>query len=406
GCVVSSNFSDAYTKKYDIPQITISEKFISNRIGMEIKKEQIVKILTKLDFDVKTNGEDIVVTVPSFRATKDVSMKEDLVEEIARIFGYDNITPTPLAFNPKPIKLNKAVKEEYEVKKLLASKYDAVEVHSYIWNFKDFNEEHNIDTCPVVKLMDSSNAGQSGIRKELLPTMLKVVFENRNSFDDIRVFEVGRVAESLDKNNLVNEKKKLAVSFASKTKDVQTLFTELKTFVVDYFENNLKVSVKLVEGDKPNFMHPINTFRILAGGIDVGYIGVVHPKTSKSIDKKLNIVGLEIDFGKAMNLEGEFKKAVIPSKFQTVKFDVSVLAAQTMLYGEVEQILCGFYSKISNGFELKEIYENESLNGFKSVTVCFELGATDHTLQGSEIDEFLNELVAYLNSHNLSIRSN
>lgn len=404
-CKVSSCFSDAYTKKYDIPKIVISEEFISRRIGMPISKEQIVKILTKLDFKVETNNDDIIVTVPSFRATKDVSMKEDLVEEIARMFGYDNITPRPLAFNPKPIKLNKTVSEEYEVKKLLATKYNAVEVHSYIWNFKDFNDEHGIETCPVVNLMDSSNAGQSGIRKELLPTMLKVVSENRSSYDDIRVFEVGRVADSLDENNLVVEKKKLAVSFASKTKNVKELFTSLKTFVVDYFENDLKVDVKLVEGDKPMYMHPVNTFRILAGNEDVGYIGVVHPKTSSLIDKKMNIVGLEIDFGKASLMYGEFKKAIIPSKFQTVKFDVSVLVPENMLYGELESILNNYESKISNGFTLKEIYRNESLEGLKSVTVCFELGAKDHTLEGKEIDEFLSGLISHLDKLGLKIRN-
>ncbi len=406
GCSVSSSFSDAYTKKYDIPKITISQKFISSRIGMEIKTEQIVKILTNLDFKVETKGEEIVVTVPSFRATKDVSMKEDLVEEIARIFGYDNITPKPLAFNPKPQTLNKNVSEEYEVKKLLATKYDAVEVHSYIWNYKDFNTEHNIDTCPVVSLMDASNAGQSGIRPKLLPTMLKVVFENKNSFDRIRIFEVGRVAESLDENNLVVEKKHLSVCFASKTENEQQLFANLKTFVFDYIQNNLKVACELQEGDKPNFMHNVNTFRIIANNEDVGYIGVVHPKTALTIDKKMHIVGLEIDFGKLVSLEGEFKKPIIPSKFQTVNFDVSVLVPQDYLYGKLEEILNNFKSNISNGFKLKEIYENESLKGFKSITVSFELGSCDHTLSGNEIDEFLKNLVSHLESFNLKIRNN
>lgn len=406
GCSVSSSFSDCYSKKYDIPVIKISENFISKRIGMKISKQQIIDILTKLEFKVEENNDEIIVTVPSFRATKDVSMQEDLVEEIARIFGYDNIVPTPLAFEPKPIKLNKNVSEEYEVKKLLATKYCAVEVHSYIWNFKDFNDEHGIISEPVVRLMDSSNAGQSGIRKELLPTMLKVVSENRNSFEDIRVFEVGRVAESLDENNLAVEKKKLAVCFASKTKSKENLFESAKTFVFDFAKNELQLDVCLIEGNKPNFMHPINTFRVLANGIDVGYIGVIHPKTSMLIDKKLNIVGVELDFGKLLEQNGAFKKAIIPSKYQSVNFDVSILTPKDMNYGNLEEILKKYNSTISKGFKLKEIYENESLNGQKSTTVCFELCANDHTLQGGEIDEFLLGLVKHLDSFNLKIRNN
>lgn len=400
---VSSSFSDEYTKKYDTKVITINEDFISNRIGEKITTNQIVKILTNLKFDVKLNDKDIVVTVPSFRATKDVSMKEDLVEEIARSYGYDNITPTPLAFEPKPIELNKNVKQEYEVKKLLAEKYNATEVYSYIWNYKDFNEEHFIDSTPVVKLLDSSNAGQSGIRPILSPTLLKVIYENRNALSEIKVFEVGRVAESLDENKLVVEKKKLSVVFASQTKTTTMLFNNLKQFIFDYAKNNLNITLQLTEGEKPNFMHPFNTFRVTYNGVDYGYIGVVHPKTSKSIDKRLNIVLLEIDFGELIKNEGAFKKAIVPSKFQATELDLSVLAPENLLYKQITDKIDEYKSNILQGYVLKDIYESEKLNGQKSVTFTFTL-SSDHTLEGQEIEDFLNGLISHLEKYNLIIR--
>ena len=400
---VSSSFSDEYTKKYDTKVITINEDFISSRIGEKITTNQIVKILTNLKFDVKLNDKDIVVTVPSFRATKDVSMKEDLVEEIARSYGYDNITPTPLAFEPKPIELNKNVKQEYEVKKLLAEKYNATEVHSYIWNYKDFNEEHFIDSTPVVKLLDSSNAGQSGIRPILSPTLLKVIYENRNALSEIKVFEVGRVAESLDENKLVVEKKKLSVVFASQTKTTTMLFNNLKQFIFDYAKNNLNITLQLTEGEKPNFMHPFNTFRVTYNGVDYGYIGVVHPKTSKSIDKRLNIVLLEIDFGELIKNEGAFKKAIVPSKFQATELDLSVLAPENLLYKQITDKIDEYKSNILQGYVLKDIYESEKLNGQKSVTFTFTL-SSDHTLEGQEIEDFLNGLISHLEKYNLIIR--
>jgi len=404
GIKVSSSFSDCYKKKYNTATIVISADFISSRVGETLTQEQIVNILTALEFGVKTKGEEIIVTVPSFRATKDVSMKEDLVEEIARMYGYDNITPKPLAFNPAPTTLNKAVDQEYKVKKLLAEKYNAVEIHSYIWNYADFNKEHFIDTKAVVSLMDSSNSGQSGIRSELLPTMLKVVSESRNVLSDIRVFEVGRVAESLNEENIVNEQKKLAVVFASQSKGLEQLFTELKTFIIDYAKNNLSIDITLKEGNMPSYMHPYNTFAITSREGEYGYIGVVHPKTAKAIDKRLNIVGLEVDFGLLSSKQGYFKKAKVPYKFQSVNLDVSVLVPETMKYGELEQILNKYRSKILSGYELKEIYENESLNGNKSVTISYELCGRDHTLEGAEIDEFLNGLIAHLAKNKLSIR--
>ncbi len=403
--VVSSSFSDVYTKKYDKKTIEITPDFISRRIGMKIDEDQIVKVLKALGFSVSCENGKIITEVPSYRATKDVSMKEDLVEEIARMYGYDNITPQPLQFNPSPVELNVQVREEYEVKKLLAVKYNAVEVHSHIWNFADFNKAHFIDSESVVKLLDSSNAGQSGIRSELVPTMLKFVSENRNSFADIRLFEIGRVAPSLDENNLVNEEKHLAVVFASQTQNVESLFEEMKRFVIDYAKNELQLELFLKPGDKPKFMHLYNTFRIVSREDDFGFLGVVSPKVSKSIDKRLNMVALELDFGKLASKHGFYKKAKVPSKFQSVKLDVSVQVPKNMIFGELEQVLNKYRSKISNGYVLKDIYEGDvESTGNKSVTVSFELCGKDHTLEGSEIDEFLNNLISHLERNKLFIK--
>ncbi|MBQ7467114.1 MAG: phenylalanine--tRNA ligase subunit beta, partial [Clostridia bacterium] len=291
--VVSSSFTDVYSIKYPKITVEITAEFISRRIGVELQKSQIESILKSLGFKVSSRGETIVAEVPSYRATKDVSMKEDLVEEVARMYGYDNITEQPLAFNPIPTELNPAVKQEYDVKKLLAEKYDANEIHSYIWNYSDFNKSHFIASEPVVSLMDSSNAGQSGIRKDLLPTLLKVLDENKNTNSEFRIFEIGRVAANINQENLVNEEKRLAVVFASQSASCEDLFAKLNQFIVDYAKNNLLIDIELKEGDKPAFMHPVNTFRVTSREGDYGYIGVLHPKTANLIDKRLKIVALE-----------------------------------------------------------------------------------------------------------------
>ena len=390
--VVSSSFTDVYKKKYDKKVINFTPEFISSRIGENISKEQIVKVLCSLGFKVKEKQCMLETEVPTYRATKDVSMKEDIVEEVARMIGYDNITPKPLNFVPAPQELNAQVKQEYEVKKLLAEKYNSVEIHSYIWNFQDFNKSHFIESESVVRLQDSSNAGQSGIRSELVPTMLKVVSENRNSASDIRVFEVGRVAPKLDEKNLVCEEKRLAVVFASQTKSVEELFEDMKRFILDYAKNNLSLELFLQEGEKPNYMHPYNTFRVVSRENDFGYLGVVTPRVAKSIDKRLNMVALEVNFGLLASKQGYFKKA-------------SITVPSDMKYGDLAQILNKNKSKISNGFVLKDIYEGEKIEpGKKSVTVTYELGAKDHTLEGCEIEEFLNNTIAYLEKNKLEIK--
>ena len=95
----------------------------------------------ELEFEVEEKGEILKVTVPTFRATKDVSIKEDLVEEVARLYGYDNIQPKPLAFDTAPQELIKSIEYEYETKLFLAQKYGANELQrkSLCSPFKVFN---------------------------------------------------------------------------------------------------------------------------------------------------------------------------------------------------------------------------------------------------------------------------
>ena len=109
----------------------------------------------------------------------------------------------------------------------LNQKYGLNEVHSYIWNYDGFNNEYKIDTVSHLSLMDSSCAGQSGIRSELVPTLLKFYNENKNSQNGVGIFEIGRVVTGLDENNLVDEEKRLAVVFASQTQTKEELFEQM-----------------------------------------------------------------------------------------------------------------------------------------------------------------------------------
>lgn len=405
GAVVTSKFSDAYNKKYDKITIELDPKFIGKIVGTEISKEFIIKTLTALEFKIQEKDDNLLVEVPSFRATKDVSIKEDLVEEVARLYGYDNIEPKPLAFETEPQKHIQSIEYEYDVKLLLAEKYNANEIHSYLWNYEDFNKAHKIEMNSFVKLLDSSNAGQSGIRSELLPTLFRTLDENKNNYQDIRVFEIGRVISGLDENNLCVENKKLAVLFASQTKTEFELFTELKTAIVDIAKNIIGTDVELCPGDAPSYLHPVNSFRIKSRVADYGYIGVLHPEVKKSIDKRFNVACLEIDYEKLANTPVYAKKIKAVSKYQMVEVDYNIVCDKTMIYADLQKILSKFKSKLVSGYELVDIYQNdEVLPGKKSVTIKFTLSSLDHTLTGDEIEKFRNDFVEHLERNNLKIR--
>lgn len=402
---VTSCFSDCYHKKYDKIEIAFKPEFISRIVGEDISKEFIVKTLTALEFGIKEKDGELIAEVPSFRATKDVSIKEDLVEEVARLYGYDNIKPKTLMFDCEPQQAIPAIEYEYATKLLLAEKYNANEIHSYIWNYEEFNKQHNIEMKSYVSLLDSSNAGQSGIRSALIPTLVRTLEENKNNYENVRVFEIGRVVSGLDEENHSIEEKRLAVLFASQKKSEFELFTEMKTAIADIAKNIIGVDVELSEGETASYLHPVNSFRIKSRIADYGYMGVIHPSVKKAVDKRFNVVVLEVDYEKLANTKAFAKKIKNVSKYQAVEIDYNILVDENMKYAELSKILSKYKSRILSGFELVDIYENkETLGNKKSVTLRFNLSSFDHTLTGEEIEKFRTDLVEFVTKNGLEVR--
>jgi phenylalanyl-tRNA synthetase beta chain len=288
---------------------------------------------------------------------------------------------------------------------MLAEKYGANEIHSHIWNFADFNKANKIETKSYLHLMDSSNAGQSGIRSELLPTLIRCLDENKNNYEDVRVFEIGRVVSGLNEENLAIENKKLAILFASQKKSEFELFEEMKKAIVDISKNIIGMEVALDEGDTVPYLHPVNSFRIKSRIADYGYMGVIHPVVKKSIDKRFNVVGLEIDFTQLAESPCYARKIKQVSKYQAVEIDYNILCNVDMKYIELTRLLSKFKSKIMSGYELVDIYENkEVLGDKKSVTLRFNLSSFDHTLSGEEIEKFRADFEEYIKKVGLEIR--
>ena len=395
GVVVTSAFSDCYPFHYETKKITVTPEFISSRVGTEISSDTIVETLERLGFGVSVEGANINIVVPSWRGTKDVSMREDIVEEVARIYGYDNIQPKPFEFPSVPAVQMASHTNEYAVKHLLSTKYDMNELHSYVWNYEAFNKEHKIETASYLALKDSSNAGQSGLRSELAPTLLKFFHENKNSFDRVGIYEIGRVVAGLDENGLAIEKKKLSIVLGDTNKTEEELFFEMKAIVLDLAKNVIGVDVDLAACESfPSFIHPRAVGLLKSREASYGYVGILHPTVSKSLDKKYKVAVAEIDFGAIANARVFAVKAKQVSKFQNVLIDFTFMVPENMKYAEFLSMLSKCRSKILRGYSYVTEFKSAEMVGMKALTVQAELASFDHTLSSYEIETFRTDVIA------------
>lgn len=406
--IVTSCLSDCYKKHYDKITIETTAEFISRRMGKVVTTEEVVKILKGLGFGVVTENEVIKVDVPSFRATKDISMREDLVEEVARMVGYDNIVPEKLKMDVEPIVQDNVINYEYEAKKLLAEKYNANEVHSYLWNYSDFNKEYKIETQSYLKLLDASNSGHSGIRSELLPSLLRFYVQNKGYSNNVRLFEIARTVTGLDENNLAIEEKHLAIVLASSEKSEFELLDEAKQII---FDLSVTIAgsgfVELSGKSDKQYLHPINNAKIQAVHDvgEFGFVGSLNPEIAQKMDKKFKVVLIDIDFNKFTKLRFLSKKAKEVSKFPTVDFDLNILVDIKKTYAEVMKVLQKCKSKILKNVALVDIYKNkEQLAGKKSMTFRFTLGSFDRTLETKEVEDYRESVIATIVQNGLELR--
>lgn len=345
GARVSSGLTDTIRKPQREVSIKITKKYIDEYIGQELSLDRIVSILESLKFDVKVNGEELTVGVPTFRASKDISIKADIVEEVSRIYGFDNITPAPMSVPITALKVNNERETEYKIKCVLAESFGLSEVHSYLWYDNKFNTESGIGNLEGIKLLSPSAPELSDIRQEMAPTLLKFASENKKNFNEFGIFDVGSVAPI--KNGKFFENKQLGILIASKKESENDLFYRMKGIInqVLNITKNVKVSYNVLE-DKKSWMNPVKTAKVIVNETELGYITTLHPKIKANIDKKLNISIAEINLFELYKIL--YKEPVFSpiSKYPEVSFDLSILVDNDKLYEDVKKDLNNFESPI------------------------------------------------------------
>lgn len=403
---IQSGLTDVYLKRYPDRIITTTMQFINNYVGIEFKPEQVGKILTNLGFKVNYNGSTLSIKVPSYRATKDVTIAVDIVEEIARMYGYDNIPYTPVVASLRPVEQSVEHTMEYDSKLILAQKYGLNEVHTYIWNDEKTLKELNLDTKGYVKVLNSTVKDNGEIRSEIVPSLLKVVNDNKKQLSNIGVFEIGRVCTGLDKDNLCIEEKHLGICLSSQEKTEKDLYFELKDMLSTLVETELHASLEFRIGQANTLLaHPKNNAEIIINGKSCGYIALLHPKSVAKIGKNISVAMLEINFSKFAMQVTPVSKVQELTKYQTNQLDLNFVVDKNEIYQNVEKVLLSYKTDLDYSVKLVDVYQDEILlPNKKSLTFSFEISSKTHTLVSDELDKFQTDMIALAESNGYKLR--
>ncbi len=399
GVKVVSALTDEYAVKYDTVTLDFDKKFVDRYTGIEISNDTIVKTLKSLGFGVELKDDDFEVVVPSWRATKDVTIKADIIEEITRIYGYDNFDIHTALAPLYPIPADEEKTVEDRVKDLLVKRYSLHELHSYVWAYCDEYKALGIEVEDNIKLVNATNPNIETIRKSIIPTQLCQVKYNTGYSTDFGVFEVGRVVEGIRPDGLCDEHKKLAITLFSKTKPVEQLYFELRDILAVAADDirHKELSFEKLEATK-SYQHLKNLNRIFCGGRAIGEIGVVHPVVSKKIDKKAAIVYAEIDMADFAEIKNASISYSEPSKYPEMEIDLSFMSEKFAPIGDaIKAEDCELIKNVS----VVDTYTDE--NG-KSITVKLVFAHPERTLTKEETMAVVDSIVERLKGQNILMK--
>lgn len=399
---VVSALTDEYAYQYDKVVLDFDKKFVDRYTGIYIDNDTIVNTLTSLGFKVQLTGDNFSVEVPSWRATKDVTIKADIIEEITRIYGYDNFEINTTRSPLYPVRASVVKTTENKIRDILVKKYNLHEVHSYIWAYNDELKAINIPVESNVKLANATNPNIETLRNSMIPTQLCQVKSNVSFAPEFGIFEIGRVVNGINENNLCNENKKLAITLYSKTKNIKDIYFELRNIlavITDDIKHKTLTFKKTQQ--KHSYEHPVNLNAICIDGREIGTIGIVHPTVSKKIDKKSSIVFAELDIENYSSANADSIMYNEPSKYPPMDYDISLELPDGILYERLSKCWTCVGNDILKNTKIVDTYDTDTVH---SVTIRFEFSSHDKTLSSAEVQSVMDKVISNLADIGVKLR--
>ena len=390
--------------------IETSYSFINRRLGTDLSLENITGILERLAFKVAVDEDNIQVTVPSFRSTGDISIPMDLVEEIGRVFGYDNIIPEEPLTPVKPVQMNPLHQLQRQLRAVLSRDLAFYEVYNY--GFVGDKLLKSVGSSPEghIALANPLASDQNLLRTSLVPNMLKITAENLRFRKEFRIYELERVFLPEKQSAHFEHDRFELCGLICKTvwkNGPEDIFYGIKGALVDLLEQLPQTGerrFKPAEGLLPAWCHPGRTADVSIGPENIGYLTQLHPQIAQNLGIKAGTGFFVINVSKLLELpaaDASFEKV---QKYPTVPFDISMITDERTLIADVREIIQNTSPKVKH-IELFDVYKGENIGpSKKSLAFKITFAASDHTLQPEEIDTLQHNVMNALDSKGHMVR--
>lgn len=390
---VAKGLIDFYPKKVSAKKIKLDLNYVNSLIGVKIPEKEIKNILERLGFKTKKiKAQLIEVTVPTFRL--DISLPEDLIEEIARIHGYNNVVPiSPMATLIPPVK-NLDIFWEDMAKNILKDT-GFTEVYSY--SFIGGRENNIFNFKNIIEVENPLSADYQYLRPSLIPNLLNDVAKNQKFQKEIKIFELGKIFTLRQNQGKDGEKRMLSVlmsgdKFFEAKGTIDLLFNKLGIAKVWYDEFK-----PTPEESKISLWVQKRCAEIKVNQEEIGFLGEISPKILERLKIAGKVVAFDLDFEKLSRLSSEEHEFRPISSYPAAIQDIAVLVPGDVLVDEILNKIQIAGGNLVRDVDLFDIYEGEELpEGKKNLAFHIIYQAEDRTLSSEEINKIHKKIISSL----------
>ena len=400
-------FTDKYEKKLVKKEIDVELSWLERRLGKKISAEDVKEKLALLGFEVTFNGNDMHITVPTWRSTGDVGIKADIMEEVARMYGYENFEPTPIvtsfegAINQLEVDLVRKVKE------YLAIRCNMQEIFTYPWMQDELVAAIIGDTKGVLKLSTPPSPTESYIRSTLLPNVCGAVAKNERYFNDFAIFEEAQIFKDENYTSpydarelLPTQERHVAGAIAGNANDVKALFLRAKGILENMPRYTHMEGFTFCRVEKPSWADETVWLNVFLGDTKIGDLALLSKKASLACGiKNLATMLFEINTDALKPFRSRTNGFDRPCEYPVIEYDVSMLFDVNTKWADIK---ASALKKKNNESFLKDVnfvdeYKGAQVpEGMKSVTIRLTIGSNEKTLNANEIEACANSVLKVL----------
>ena len=393
---------DEYPQHLKQAEIDVPLSWLERRLGKRLLPEEIRHKMELLGYGISFSGDNMHVVVPTWRSTGDVSIQADIMEEVARMYGYENFEAEPITttFDGAINQLDKDL--ERRIKEYLAIRCGMQEIFTYPWMEEAYVNAVLQSTDGILSLSTPPSPAERFVRSSLLPNLCKAVVKNERYFDEFSIFETAQVFRDENytspydpREKLPSQRKNVAGAFVTTDKDITALFRKAKGVVEMMARYVHMETLTFRQTEKPVWADNVVWLNICRGEEKVGDLALLSKKVSMACGiKNLNVMLFQLDQDSLVPLKSRTNTFTHMAEYPMTDYDISLLLDGSVQWKDVLQTVGGIKSELLHGASFVDEYRGKQVPaGKKSLTLRLSIGSKEKTLTSSEIEEVASNVL-------------